>query len=374
MPAADSEDQQAARALELALKDAVKRLERPPVELEWFLALPKRIRRSGRLLEAAQSDARVLLDHARETWTKDRQREASREARLAELRSQPRNLDCLKAPDSSGSTWQGIGRRKRRSRKFEAIGRAFTVRQAMAPTTSVSPPPPGDVYDIHALKPTQAHLPKRLNTPDGLREAVWSDPQLRKAASRPTRAGYATPRRPPPALAPPPLPAPVPLPPVIIHRPPSPMPPPEPPLLTELEIHVGGQAMDSHLAYLMAMGAWESCKSAPPITLQQGGQRAVDMEYLQPGVLDCMVDLFYPEGLNNLSLARPKMSYIRDFVLGWTVRRHIQKAGILRWSGNRNDRNNGNPDNPDPNLDAILAQLDEMDVGEDEDDNGGGAL
>ncbi|KAG8735856.1 hypothetical protein FRC11_002970, partial [Ceratobasidium sp. 423] len=315
MPATDLEDQQAARTIESALKGAVKRLERPPVELEWFMALPKRIRRSGRLLEAAQSEARVLLDHARETWTKDRQREAAREARLAELRSQPRNLDCLKSPDSSGSAWQGVGRRKRRSRKFEAIGKAFTARQVTAPIPAAPQPLPGDVYDIHALRSTQTRVPKRPDTPEGLREAVWSDPQLRKAASRLARGGYTTPHRAPPTpvLAPIPTPAPAP---VIIRRPPSPGPPPKPPHLTKTEICVGDTGMDSHLAYVMAMGVWEGCKWDPPISLQRAAQRVVDMEAHQPGVLDRLAEIFFPEGWADLTQALPQDSYIKDFVLG----------------------------------------------------------
>ncbi|QRV83896.1 hypothetical protein RhiJN_11912 [Ceratobasidium sp. AG-Ba] len=43
MPANDPVDQKAARAFESSLRDAVNRLDRPPVELEWFAALPKRV-------------------------------------------------------------------------------------------------------------------------------------------------------------------------------------------------------------------------------------------------------------------------------------------------------------------------------------------
>jgi hypothetical protein len=129
MPAADPEDQQAARAIEASLREAVKQLERPPIELDWFMALPKRVRRSGKLLEAAQVEARVLLEHGRHTWAKERKAEVAREARLAELRAQPRDLGCLRSPGSPGGAWQGIGRRKKRCRAFNAVGRAFNARK-----------------------------------------------------------------------------------------------------------------------------------------------------------------------------------------------------------------------------------------------------
>ncbi|KAG9088503.1 hypothetical protein FS749_002113 [Ceratobasidium sp. UAMH 11750] len=41
MPAKDPADQQAARTLKFSLREAVKQLERPPIELKWFTALPK---------------------------------------------------------------------------------------------------------------------------------------------------------------------------------------------------------------------------------------------------------------------------------------------------------------------------------------------
>ncbi|KAG8704500.1 hypothetical protein FRC11_009827 [Ceratobasidium sp. 423] len=167
MPAADPADQQAARAFEAELRAAVQRWERSPAELAWFSALPKRIRRSGRLLEAAQLEAQVLLDHARDSWAKERKREATREARLTELRTQPRDLDCLRLPDSSGGAWQGIGRRKKRCRAFNAVGRAFNARkqvQSFQPKGAFTSPAgaPIDIMMADAY----------LTTPPGLREAV----------------------------------------------------------------------------------------------------------------------------------------------------------------------------------------------------------
>lgn len=325
MPAVDAKDQQAARAFESALKDAVKRFERPPVELEWFAALPKRIRRSGRLLKVAQSDARILLDHARDAWVKERQREAAREARLVELRTQPRDLDCLRSPDNAGSTWQGVGRRKRRMRKFEAVGRAFTARQATALTPASSQPVPGDVYDIHALRSTQIRVPKRPDTPEGLRGAVWTDPQLRKAASRLTRGGYTTPRRPPPAPAPAPAPPPPPpLPPVITHHPPSPVPKARPraptpeyptsPYMEEL-LTIKGY-VDPKLAWILARGR----HARAPYTsgyLREAATCIYLADDNAPGLLDSIIGLLYPDGLEMPPLDCVALEGIVDFCAGW---------------------------------------------------------
>ncbi|KAG9077573.1 hypothetical protein FS749_010528 [Ceratobasidium sp. UAMH 11750] len=146
MPADDPVDQQATRALESSLREAVKRFERPPVELEWFTALPKRIRRSARLIEAAQNESRVLLEHIRAEWTKSRRAEREHEERLNRAKAIPRDLNCLRAPDPHA--WNGLGRRKKRCRKDEAIGRAFTARQrAVTPAATT----PGPVVDIHAV-------------------------------------------------------------------------------------------------------------------------------------------------------------------------------------------------------------------------------
>ncbi|QRW07687.1 hypothetical protein RhiLY_06686 [Ceratobasidium sp. AG-Ba] len=183
MPGVNSTDQQAARAIETALRDAVYRLDRPPVELEWFMALPKRVRRSAQLIETAQIESRVLLEHVRAEWNRSRKLEQEREAQLAKARAQPRDLECLRAPDSAA--WHGLGRRKRRCWTFEMTGRAYTTRQQQSNTTSVPQPTTSDTFLLH---PSSCYVPKRPPTPIGLREAVRNVPGLIYKANGPARA------------------------------------------------------------------------------------------------------------------------------------------------------------------------------------------
>ncbi|QRV96461.1 hypothetical protein RhiJN_24479 [Ceratobasidium sp. AG-Ba] len=157
MPASDPADQQAARAFESSLRQAVDRFERPPIELEWFLALPKRIRRSAQLIEVAQGESRVLLEHIRSDWTRARQTEKEGQERLERARAQPRDLSCLRAPDPTA--WHGLGRRKKRCRTFDAIGRAYTNRQQRpdaAPTIPHQQTQPPAYHDLKCFKAPKA--------------------------------------------------------------------------------------------------------------------------------------------------------------------------------------------------------------------------
>ncbi|CCO33215.1 hypothetical protein RSOLAG1IB_11014 [Rhizoctonia solani AG-1 IB] len=116
-------------------------------------ARENRTRKSGKLLKAALKLTEPLLKHASTAWAKEKATKQAREERLAELRAKPRDLDCLRSPD--GVTWQGVGRRKRRCRKFNAFGRAFTARQGVAAAAPVPQPSEENIYVIHA-----ARLPK----------------------------------------------------------------------------------------------------------------------------------------------------------------------------------------------------------------------
>ncbi|KAG8709590.1 hypothetical protein FRC08_018252 [Ceratobasidium sp. 394] len=307
MPAVDPADQQAARVIESSLRETVARRERPPVELDWFLALPKRVRRSGKLVEAALADAQVLLEHVRTAWTKAASGEREREERLARAKAQPRDLECLRAPDPAA--WNGLGRRKKRCRAFEVVGRAYNTRHR---ASAAAPEPQSPFVDLHLLHPASCYVPKRPSTPPGLRDAVRNIPGLVEVARGPadaTQYGFPTP------CSPSPLPSP--LPPRVIRRAPSPRPPPQPILAYEGETIIDGEPVDCRLAYLMAMGRWQACRSAVPPTLRQCAQHLLDTEKMQPGVLDALLDIFFPHGLDDWSLARPKLVYLQDFVLGW---------------------------------------------------------
>ncbi|KAG8714246.1 hypothetical protein FRC08_012171 [Ceratobasidium sp. 394] len=307
MPAANPADQQAARAIEASLREAVTRCERPKVELDWLLALPKRIRRSGKLLEAAQMEARVLLDHVRAAWAKTAAADREREERLTRARALPRDLECLRAPDPTA--WNGLGRRKKRCRAFEAVGRAYTTRKQHSPPVPAANSDPVDIFLLH---PASCHRPKRPLTPPGLRDEVRNIPNLIYAASGPANPadyGLPTPCTPSPAPSPPP--------PEVMRCPPSPHPPPQPVLACEGETIIDGEPVDCRLAYLMALGSWEGCRSAVPPSLGQAAERVLDTDSLQPGVLDALLDIFFPHGLDDWTLARPKLVYLRDFILGW---------------------------------------------------------
>ncbi|QRV75352.1 hypothetical protein RhiJN_03367 [Ceratobasidium sp. AG-Ba] len=312
MPAADPADQEAARALESALRAAVQGRERSPVELRWLMALPKRIRRSGRLLDAAVAESLVLLEHIRAEWNRAQEGEREREKRLTRAKALPRDIECLRAPDPKA--WNGLGRRKNRCRTFEAIGRAYTARQRTSPTLPSLPtsqqPPVVACLSVDVEPPSSPLLgmpdaPTRPPTPEGLREAAFSCVGLLASASGVNPYGHNTPCPMPP---PPPL---------VIRRPPSPTAPPQPQLAYEGETVINGQAVDCRLAYLIALGRWESCKWARAPSLREAAEDVLNAETLQPGALSYLMGLFFPHGLDDWSSARPRLLYLRDLVAGW---------------------------------------------------------
>ncbi|KAF8600458.1 hypothetical protein BDV93DRAFT_265858 [Ceratobasidium sp. AG-I] len=185
MPAADPLDQRAAREFKQTLRDLVSAGHASHSMLEWFSALPKRVRRSRRLIDDAwaalkaagikirQHDAheRALAEQVvvrapsprdllslqgdANPWAEDepvpRQTgNIERERRLEVLRTQLRDLSCLRG---DGSAWSSVGRRKKRYRAFRAIGRTFLLHQTLsqASATAVSSLEPTTV--LHQEKP-----------------------------------------------------------------------------------------------------------------------------------------------------------------------------------------------------------------------------
>ncbi|QRV77021.1 hypothetical protein RhiJN_05036 [Ceratobasidium sp. AG-Ba] len=309
MPAADPVDQEATRALELALRAAVQGRERSPVELRWFMALPKRIRRSGRLLDAAVAESLVLLEYVRADWERAQLAEREREQRLVRAKALPRDLECLRAPDPKA--WNGLGRRKNCCRTFEAIGHAYTARQRSLPPSPTPERPPivaclsVDVESPPSPSYGMPDVPTRPPTPEGLREAAFSCVSLLASASGVNAYGHNTP-------------CPMPTPPArIVRRPPSFVHPPCLEPQYEGETVINGRMVDYQLAYLVALGRWEACKWAQPPSLRQAAQDIIQAEVLQPGAISYLLDLFFPHGLDDWSSARPNLLYLKDLVLGW---------------------------------------------------------
>ncbi|QRV91931.1 hypothetical protein RhiJN_19949 [Ceratobasidium sp. AG-Ba] len=304
MPAIDPADQQAARSIESALRDAVNRRERPPVELEWFSALPKRIRRSGQLLETALSEAHVLLDHLRAAWTKAQAVERDRMERLARAQAQPRDLECLRAPDPTA--WHGLGRRKRRCRQFESIGRAYSSRKSL-PSADSAKTSPSDLFLLH---PSSCYVPKRPPTPSGLRDAIRNVPGLIYKANGPARAedyGCPTPCSPPPSV---PVMPPTPI--------PSCPPPVHPGKYHPGEWVVSGRDINPDFAYLIALGH-HARSPEEGYFLGRAAQGIVDVEAIAPGLLGHLAEGLFPGGLKEGGEMTEPLFAVLDFCRGWFI-------------------------------------------------------
>lgn len=303
MPATDAADQQAARALETRLRDAVVLRERPPVELEWFKALPKRIRRSARLRESAQLEAKTLLDFARDSWARYCRAEREREERLERAKSTPRDLECLRSPDPVA--WSGLGRRKKRCRAFNTVGRAFTARHrstAPAAATLPVPVPQSTVVDIFSL-----HLaPTRPSTPPGVREALYNTADLVYVANGPADGAEYGP--PSPIYSPSPEPSPL---------PPAPA---YPESLQPGAMRVFNREVDPHFAWIVARGrhAWAPYSDC---SLREAAFNVASAEENVPGLLAQLTQLLFPGGVrrDDLAVDPVGLEVVLDFVHGWFV-------------------------------------------------------
>ncbi|QRW07792.1 hypothetical protein RhiLY_06791 [Ceratobasidium sp. AG-Ba] len=278
MPTADPSDQQAARSIKKSLRDTVSRQERPPIELTWFEALPKRVRHSAKLIEAAQTDSRVLLEH-------------------------PRNIEVLRAPEPTA--WHGLGRRKKRSRAFESAGRAYNARQRLSGSDPIDKAHSSDTFLLH---PSSCYVPKQSPTPPGLRDAIQNVPGLIHTAIGPaTQPIMAS----PPQLAQSLLSSKLQSPPRI----PSPAFPYNP---APGEFSVHGHEIDPDLAYIVAFGR----HSRAPEAGYSAAQAAVDiysLEHRFPDALTYLERLLFPDGSGRYSTMVESlgMEPLLDFVAGW---------------------------------------------------------
>ncbi|QRV78798.1 hypothetical protein RhiJN_06813 [Ceratobasidium sp. AG-Ba] len=134
----------------------------------------------AKLIEGAQNDSKVLLDHIQAEWIRTRRLEQERERQLAQARTQPRDIECLRAPDPTA--WNGLGRRKKRCRAFEAVGRAYTARQQASQRDLATQP---SHTDLQAVDSPSSDIPTRPATPPGLRVSVRNVPSLLDRANGP---------------------------------------------------------------------------------------------------------------------------------------------------------------------------------------------
>ncbi|QRW07203.1 Retrotransposable element Tf2 protein [Ceratobasidium sp. AG-Ba] len=309
MPATDAVDQQAARAIESRLREAVCQHEQPPVELEWFMALPKRIRRSAQLIEAAQTESWVLLEHVRSEWNRIRCRQKEQEERLAKARTLPRDLECLRAPDPSA--WSGLGRCKKRCRTFEAVGRAYQSRQhctgptetTPAPSLVTPPSPARAVIDIH-------NLDSYVHTPRPLREAVedlvyqvrgrdpYSSPSLSELHS-PNPDYIPLPPSPPPCV-------------IQSFSVQNPFFAPE-----EVYFPAFGCTIDGPVLTAMSYGRISSEPWAPAHTLDDLAASVADAQRHDPGGFGLLADTLFPDGGFDFSSYRVPTKAALDLIEGW---------------------------------------------------------
>ncbi|KAF8607473.1 hypothetical protein BDV93DRAFT_588615 [Ceratobasidium sp. AG-I] len=337
MPARDADDQRAARQIESNIRAQAVR-DGSTEELAWFMALPKRTRRSHVLLAPIYTDFCRLRDAAR-----------AEQDRLVALRAQPRNLSALRVAGTR--PWNGIGRRKRRCRVFDAIGRAYTARQPasaapIVPTPLVVTPPPArpptppglrmavyNDYDllcqasryhfhlfntrsqacvspvvapvqrplppvpVMQLEPVLGDVPSRPPTPQGLCEALQSDSLLVALAGQWDAYGLNTPSSP----------SPTPTPPVI------------PPFSTVLglgELTVFGQDVSPLYAYVVAVGQ-QALSPLHQFSMREAALEIAGVETDRPGLLGEFASFFFPSGLEASGDMLERFEVLLYFCRGW---------------------------------------------------------
>ncbi|QRW15458.1 hypothetical protein RhiLY_14457 [Ceratobasidium sp. AG-Ba] len=201
--------------------------------------------------------------------------------------------------------WQGLGRRKKRSRAFESIGQAYNTRQRLPGGSSTMNTDTNDVFLLH---PSSCHVPKRSPTPPGLRDAIRNVPGLIHTAigpANPSDYGLPTPSTPevPTAESPAPL--------VI--------PPPEFPHDPRPEdFIVDGHDISPDFSYVVAYGR----HSRAPEMGYSTERAALDVHAMEgrfPGALDYLAKLFFPAGVHKYGqmVDAHGMELLLDFVSGW---------------------------------------------------------
>ncbi|QRV79764.1 hypothetical protein RhiJN_07779 [Ceratobasidium sp. AG-Ba] len=268
------------------------------------MTLPKRIRRSAQLIEAAQAESRVLLEHVRAEWNRFRRLEQDCEARLSKAQAQPRDLECLRAPDPAA--WHGLGRRKKRCRAFESTGRAYNTRQRLLESTPDTKPAPTDTFLLHA---TSCYIPKRPPTPPELRECIQNVPGLIYTANGPANhADYGLPSPASPIQAVPEAAA-------IASCVPAPAFPYDP---RPGEFSVHGHEIDPDLAYVVAFGRHSRAPEAG-YSAVRAAEDIYRLEHCFPDALAYLERLVFPDGSSRYSTMVDSlgMDPLLDFIYRW---------------------------------------------------------
>ncbi|KAG9121082.1 hypothetical protein FRC07_003104 [Ceratobasidium sp. 392] len=281
-------------------------------ELIWFLQLPLETRCSYmRILEARidQHTTRQFL---------------FRQSCYRQSDWRNPTIDCMVINTSVPSRpWASLGKRQRRKPIEYGRSRPYRARKPRltAPAKPAVPPLPPIAplsvqHRVFQPEPTPAHIPQnhlpnpdrtplRPSTPDGLREAVRSDPSLcTHAAGRdPTTLDQQ------------------------LFSPPVPVTPPEPVKYSPYPLRApkgsvlatNGKPVPRLFAYLIAAGRhlvapWQLH------TLEEAAGDILQLEALTPGFLSALIKILYPSGPTGLrDAAHPYSSVVLDFVRGWSV-------------------------------------------------------
>ncbi|QRV80841.1 Retrotransposon gag protein [Ceratobasidium sp. AG-Ba] len=219
------------------------------------------------------------------------------------LRDAPQNIEILRAPEPTA--WHGLGCRKKRSRAFESIGRAYNARQRLSGSDPIENTQSSDTFLLH---PSSCYVPKRSPTPPGLRDAIRNVPGLIHTAIGPANAadyGLPTPLTPgsPNANSP--------APPVV--------PPPEFPHDPQPEdFIVDGHDISPGFSYVVAYGRHSRAPEMGYST-QRAAFNVHAMEGRFPGALDYLAKLFFPAGVHKYGqmVDAEGMDSLLDFVFGW---------------------------------------------------------
>ncbi|KAG8778401.1 hypothetical protein FRC12_024997 [Ceratobasidium sp. 428] len=327
----DSEDQREAREFERSLREDVLAGRTDPAQLVWFVALPKRVRRSLRLIvETAKHDKARLLERQSthkalgvqgtqqpvppsnpsllpidfNPWAEPCAPETPHNDTLTTAAPQcvepppvqPRDLSCLRG---DAKPWTGIGRRKKRCRAFHAIGQAFVMRRKLT-----SPPTAAPVFTLEQ----EPEVPTRPDTPPDLREAVWHLGHSIHGVYGPFTPDVHSLASPEPESEPKPT----------LQRP---LYPPTPPPIEQIpvqpgELNVYGHDVDPCFAYVVMRG---HCAIAPQAShsLRDAAVSIMGAQSIAPDVLGQLASVLFPGGIHDFDSGVEPHDAVRDFCRGW---------------------------------------------------------